>query len=882
MAYVINKWDGSELSVIQDGTLDLTLDIKLVGKNYAGYGEIQNESFLHLLENFSGIAAPPNAIKGQIWYDSAEKKIKLFTGDFTGTGAKVWKSLNAAEISDIAPTTPSTGELWFDNTVDQLKVWVGTEWVSIGPQNAGEGITQMVSQQIKGTDNIAHQVIAATVGNQVIAIISKDNFDIDISVPPAERIAGFDTVSTNKIQTGINLAYTDSNTAVGATTHVYRGNASNALKLGGYPAQNFIDLLQGNFTLGAKFPDAGIAIGNEDNLKIYVDAQNFIYLESQFGSDIRFNVNNTGTMTNPVTVSTTGLIPGANNTYNLGAISPQQRIWKNVYAESFKGTADRANLLQVGSEYRAGSVNSSIHTVVVRDGDAAITATRFIGLADSATKLETPRTINGVSFDGQANISIFDETKLLLSGGTLTGVLTLNDHPPLPPVAVGQENSVAAKRAATKYYVDQKFGTGGILPIASGGTGAGTEENVRANLNLPTRTGGDASGTWNIAISGNASTATLATKIAGGAAGSLLYQSALDTTAFLALGTAGQVLTSNGSSLQWAAVTGLAAGSSALIATSLVNSGDEYRLLFKNGTLNNNASVYFDSDLKYNAGTNTITANLVGQVSGDIMLTDQTTTVLKIESTAATCTFSGISEKARGFNSSRTVSLTGLVTGTSSWDGTGNLSITTSLGGSTVIALGTNTSGNYLASLVAGSHIVFSEGAGAYTPGEGNNVTITVDADSANAVNKVVRRDSNGDFAARNITAQLFDGTAAQAKYADLAEKYLPDQEYEAGTVVSVGGDKEITASVWGDRALGVISTNPAYMMNKDLEGGVYVALKGRVPCKVLGSVRKGQRLVAGNNGYAVPAVPHSNDVFAIALESSNDTGVKVIEVAVL
>jgi len=115
-----------------------------------------------------------------------------------------------------------------------------------------------------------------------------------------------------------------------------------------------------------------------------------------------------------------------------------------------------------------------------------------------------------------------------------------------------------------------------------------------------------------------------------------------------------------------------------------------------------------------------------------------------------------------------------------------------------------------------------------------------------------------------------------------LAEKYLPDAEYEPGTVVAVGGEAEITAGSYGDRALGVISTQPAYMMNKDLEGGVYVALKGRVPCKVIGTVRKGQRLVAANNGYAVAAVPHASDVFAIALQSSDDTGVKVIEVAVL
>lgn len=143
--------------------------------------------------------------------------------------------------------------------------------------------------------------------------------------------------------------------------------------------------------------------------------------------------------------------------------------------------------------------------------------------------------------------------------------------------------------------------------------------------------------------------------------------------------------------------------------------------------------------------------------------------------------------------------------------------------------------------------------------------------------NTIAARDSSG-----NLFALLFDGTATAARYADLAEKYLPDADYEPGTVVVIGGEKEITASTWGQRAVGVISTNPAFMMNKDLEGGVYVALKGRVPVKVTGAIKKGQRLVASNNGAAVGAVPHASDVFAIALESSDDTGVKLIEAVIL
>ena len=127
-------------------------------------------------------------------------------------------------------------------------------------------------------------------------------------------------------------------------------------------------------------------------------------------------------------------------------------------------------------------------------------------------------------------------------------------------------------------------------------------------------------------------------------------------------------------------------------------------------------------------------------------------------------------------------------------------------------------------------------------------------------------------------------GTATAARYADLAEKYLTDKEYEPGTVVAVcnHGDHEVEASSEGQRAIGVVSTNPAFMMNKDLEGGTYIALKGRVPVKVIGSVKKGDDLIATNDGMAMMSVPHASGVFAVALESSDDAGVKIIEALVL
>ena len=157
------------------------------------------------------------------------------------------------------------------------------------------------------------------------------------------------------------------------------------------------------------------------------------------------------------------------------------------------------------------------------------------------------------------------------------------------------------------------------------------------------------------------------------------------------------------------------------------------------------------------------------------------------------------------------------------------------------------------------------------------NGTTYESATTANTASTIVARDSSS-----NIYANIFYGTATSANYADLAEKYLADQEYEFGTVVSVGGEKEVTASNYGDLAIGAVSANPAYRMNEGLVDGTYVALKGRVPVKITGAVSKGQRLVAGPNGTAIAAVLHTNDVFAIALESSDEVNVKLVECIIL
>jgi hypothetical protein len=129
-----------------------------------------------------------------------------------------------------------------------------------------------------------------------------------------------------------------------------------------------------------------------------------------------------------------------------------------------------------------------------------------------------------------------------------------------------------------------------------------------------------------------------------------------------------------------------------------------------------------------------------------------------------------------------------------------------------------------------------------------------------------------------NPSTNILSTTATQAQYADLAEIYETDKLYDIGTVVMVGGEKEVTECFVGKRALGVISDRPAFLMNSQAKGQP-IALKGRVKVKVVGAVKKGDELVAGNGGFATTISEEFTKVFAIALED-NEKG--LIEAIIL
>jgi hypothetical protein len=250
-----------------------------------------------------------------------------------------------------------------------------------------------------------------------------------------------------------------------------------------------------------------------------------------------------------------------------------------------------------------------------------------------------------------------------------------------------------------------------------------------------------------------------------------------------------------------------------------------------------------------------LTGNVTGNVTGAVTGNASTATTLQNARTI----------NGASFNGSANITFTTDATA----EGSTNLYFTNARARS---AISIATSGNITYNSTSGefsltnANVVAALG---YTPWHSGNdgASSGLDADLLDGMN--------------SATANVFNGVATSARYADLAEKYTTDKEYPVGTVmvVSMGGDSECTASYSpGQIAVGVISEKPAFLMNKDADGQA-IALRGRVPVRVIGPITKGQTLIASVDGRAIYGV--LNPV-GIALETNQEFKEKLVECVIL
>lgn len=146
----------------------------------------------------------------------------------------------------------------------------------------------------------------------------------------------------------------------------------------------------------------------------------------------------------------------------------------------------------------------------------------------------------------------------------------------------------------------------------------------------------------------------------------------------------------------------------------------------------------------------------------------------------------------------------------------------------------------------------------------------------------------SAEFRFAEVHAVTFHGTATSALYADLAERFTADAEYAPGTVVALGGSHEVTMvlDALSEEVFGVVSTNPAYLMNNTLisVNSPAIALTGRVPVRAVGLIKKGNRLVSAGNGMARAAEQREitpRNVIGRALADKTDPGVGTVEAIV-
>lgn len=169
MAYQINKTDGTLLTEIVDSAIDQTAtDLTLIGKNVSGYGEYINENFVKLLENFASESPPSNAIRGQLWYDITENRLKAYDGSGFRLGS-------GPIVSGETPVDLVQGDLWIDSAENQLYFYDGTDLQLAGPiYKDSQGICGETVETIFDTNNIPRTIVKQWVGSTLLGIWSKE------------------------------------------------------------------------------------------------------------------------------------------------------------------------------------------------------------------------------------------------------------------------------------------------------------------------------------------------------------------------------------------------------------------------------------------------------------------------------------------------------------------------------------------------------------------------------------------------------------------------------------------------------------------------------------------------------------------------------------
>ena len=306
MSYKINKTDGTLLVDLLDGSIDTSVsDITLIGRNYKGFGELINENFVKMLENFASSSAPANPLRGQLWYDTAENRLKVYNGTAFATNGII-----------VASTQPNlaTGDIWLNSLTNQMSFFDGTDLVLVGPTHtAAQGVSGFVAQSILNTQNQTKTVLKFFVQNTLIGVWSSAQFTPIASQVISELITGsnplgiiypgFNLVNNSYKYRGIATLAEGLIDGLGTTilADSFLRSDANDITTGSLKIQNNSGLTLGlNDSLQLKFgsvtlPNTNIIVSNVSNADIAINAKNPAEYTAIFvdGSAARVGIFNT-------------------------------------------------------------------------------------------------------------------------------------------------------------------------------------------------------------------------------------------------------------------------------------------------------------------------------------------------------------------------------------------------------------------------------------------------------------------------------------------------------------------------------------------------------------------------------------------------------------
>ena len=347
MAYTVNKTNSSASPnqyIVQDGVVNTQTDLSFIGKGYAGYGELIAENFLHLLENFAGTSEPSKPIQGQLYYDSTNKRLKVYTGTlFVPAGGNV-------PYQSTTPTGIQQGDLWIDSDVGQLFYWDGSQNVLVGPPSSTGSLNGFVFEAVTDSTTASQNVTKWYSDGTLIAIISDTEFT------PQTSITGFATVKKG-------ITFTTSPTGI-----KLHGTATDADALGGIAAANFLRSDANDTTTGTLgvVNDSGITVGADNDLSLSVDGTGINVTNTIQNTDISFKVNDGGVTTTVMTID------GAESRIGIGTATPSTKldVSGTVNATAFTGpitgavTTSGINITTSGTIIFEGSTDDAFETTL--------------------------------------------------------------------------------------------------------------------------------------------------------------------------------------------------------------------------------------------------------------------------------------------------------------------------------------------------------------------------------------------------------------------------------------------------------------------------------------------------------------------------------------